>query len=309
MEKTKAVAEFGSIIELVTYFSTEAKCAEYLAIKRWGSNPTCVKCGHSKVYELKGKTKRYKCAKCREQYSIRVGTIFEDSKISLQKWFVAIYLITAHKKGISSLQLSRDLSVTQKTAWFMLHRVRYALGMEPTEQLDNVVEVDETFVGGEEGNKHYTKRDRHNIGGRGKAAVVGMVERGGTLVAKAVPNRTAETLTPLLSNTVKAGSTIHTDEWKGYNRLARVYDHQMVKHGIGEYVRGAVHTNTIEGFWSLLQRSIIGVYHFTSVKHLQKYVDTAVFRYNTRGMSDCGRFGMMLENSAGRLTYKTLIND
>lgn len=309
MESTKTVAQFGSIIELITYFNTEEKCAEYLANKRWNGNPVCPKCGHLQVYELKGKTKRYKCGGCREQFSVRVGTIFEASPIKLQTWFLAVYLVTAHKKGISSLQLGRDLNVTQKTAWFMLHRIRYAMGMEPAEQLDGTVEIDETFVGGKEKNKHANKREGGTQGGKGKSVVMGMVQRNGKLIAMQVPDAEKKTLLPIIHAAIAKGTTICSDEFPAYTSLRRVYDHQTVKHSAEEYVRGAIHTNSIEGFWSLLKRGIIGIYHFTSEKHLQKYVNEFTYRYNTRGSNDCGRFSDMLGNTSGRLTYQTLIHN
>ncbi|MBS1583407.1 MAG: IS1595 family transposase [Bacteroidetes bacterium] len=306
MKTPQSIQGFGSIIELVRYFDTEEKCAEYLAKKRWNGNPVCPKCGSEKVYTLKGKTKRYKCGGCREQFSVRVGTIFEASPIKLQTWFLAVYLVTAHKKGISSLQLSRDLCVTQKTAWFMLHRIRYAMGLEPGEPLDGTVEIDETYVGGKETNKPLSKRREGMMGGKGKAAVLGMLDRDGDVVAKHVPDTEKKTVLPIIHALVTKGTTICTDEFPAYKSLRRVYDHQTVKHGAEEYVRGAIHTNSIEGFWSLLKRGIIGIYHFTSEKHLQRYVDEFVFRYNSRTMNDANRFGDMLENVAGRLTYKTL---
>lgn len=309
MKSPKSIEQFSSVIDLIRHFDTEAKCAEYLAVKRWNGNPVCVKCGHGSVYTLKGKTARYKCAACREQFSVRVGTIFEASPIKLMTWFLAIYLVTAHKKGISSHQLARDLNVTQKTAWFMLHRIRYAMGMEPSEQLDGTVEIDETYVGGKETNKPLSKRAKGMHGGKGKAAVLGMLDRDGALMAFHVPDTEKKTLLPIIKAAVEKGSTICTDEFPGYTSLRRVYDHQTVKHSAEEYVRGAIHTNSIEGFWSLLKRGIVGIYHFTSEKHLQKYVDEFVHRYNTRTMHDSNRFADMLGNVAGRLDYKTLTND
>lgn len=308
MENIKDIKGFNSILELINYFNTEEICAKYLAYQRWDGNPTCPHCDHNKIYELKGKNKRYKCASCRKQFSVRVGTIFEDSKIKLQKWFTAIWLVTSHKKGISSLQLHRDLNVTQKTAWFMLQRIRYALSYDFTDSLDGEVEADETYVGGKNKNRHASKKIPNSQGrsSNDKTAVVGMVERKGLLTASIVENVKSETLSREVIKNVKKSAVLYTDEWLGYNGLKRIYDHSIVKHNKGEYVNGRVHTNTIEGFWSLLKRGIFGIYHFTSKKHLQKYVDEFVFRYNTRDISESFRFQFYLSNCEGKLTYKQL---
>jgi transposase-like protein len=307
METNQQLQGFKSIIEVINFFNSEEKCSDYLAFQKWGDNPTCPYCENNKIYLLKGENKRYKCSACRKQFSVRVGTIFEDSKISLQKWFLAIWIVTSHKKGISSLQLHRDLNVTQKTAWFMLQRIRYALSYDFTDSMNGEVEVDETFVGGKETNKHLNKQSVNTKIGD-KAIVVGMVERGGVVTAKKVENRTAKTLTAEIISVINETATIYTDEHVGYKGLKKVYDHQVVKHKANQYVNGRIHTNTIEGFWSLLKRGIFGIYHFTSKKHLQAYVDEFVFRYNTRDLSESFRFQFYLSQVEGRLTYSKLIS-
>jgi transposase-like protein len=304
--------KFTNLMSLLTYFKDEQVCREYLEQIRWNGQLKCAHkdCQHDKVFKYaNGKT--YKCAKCKRQYSVRVGTIFEDSKIPLQKWFAAIYLITSHKKGISSLQLHRDLGVTQKTAWFLLHRVRTSLGLNVgAEKFTGTCEADETFIGGKNKNRHASKKVKDSQGRsfKDKTPVAGVIERGGELRAKAVPDTTGFNLKSFICKNVKFGSAIHTDEWWGYNGLAAAFQHAIVKHNEGQYVKGDSHTNTLEGFWSLLKRGVVGIYHSMSNKHLQKYIDEFVFRYNTREYSEANRFDLMLNNIATHLTYEQLIN-
>lgn len=305
----KTLTSFTNLINLLTYFSDEKICKEYLENIRWEGKLECPyeDCGHDKVFRC---ANRYKCAKCKRMYSVKVGTIFEDSNIPLQRWFACIYLITAHKKGISSLQLGRDLGVTQKTAWFMLHRVRHSLsGNRGTEKLKGVIEADETFIGGAEANKHKHKRTEGTQGRsvKTKAAVAGLIERGGELRAQKVPDTSGYNLRQFANQNIQFGAKLMTDEWGGYTGLAQAFQHKIVKHNEGEYVNGDTHTNTLEGFWSLLKRGVDGIYHSISSKHLQQYIDEFVFRYNTRTCSERGRFDMMLNNANTRLTYKTLI--
>lgn len=304
--------KFTNLMSLLTYFKDEQICLEYLETIRWNGQLKCAynDCGHDKVFKFSN-GKVYKCAKCKRQYSVRVGTIFEDSKIPLQKWYAAIYLITAHKKGISSLQLHRDLGVTQKTAWYLLHRVRTTLGLNTgTEKLSGVCEADETFIGGQEKNKHKSKKTEGTQGRsvKTKSAVAGVIERGGELRAKKVPDTTGFNLKSFVCRNIKFGSTIHTDEWWGYNGLAAAFKHGVIKHNQGEYVNGETHTNTLEGFWSLLKRGVVGIYHSMSDKHLQRYIDEFVFRYNTRNYSESDRFNVMLNNIGTHISYKQLID-
>jgi transposase-like protein len=297
--------EFKSIRELIKAFPDEATCISHLEQLRWNGDVVSPFDATSKVYTT---ARGFKCKNTGKYFNVRTSTLFDNTKIELQTWFIAIYLITGHKKGISSLQLSRDLNVTQKTAWFMLQRIRNCFGIENNHELDNEVECDESFVGGKNKNRHANKKVANSQGRsfKDKTPVLGMVERNGKLVAKKVVNTQFESLTPQIVKTVKQSAMIYTDEWMGYKNLQKIYDHAFIKHIEGEYVNGRIHTNTIEGFWSLLKRGIIGIYHFTSKKHLQKYVDEFVFRYNTRQISGQTRFNLLLANSNNRLTYNQL---
>lgn len=303
--------KFRTLVELMHYFNDEQVCRNYLELIRWNGTITCPYCSHNKVFKYSD-GKRYKCASCTTQFSVRVGTIFEDSKISLQKWFAAIYLITSHKKGISSLQLHRDLGVTQKTAWYLLHRVRVSLGLETSpEKLKGTVEADETFIGGKEKNKHASKRteDTQGRSTKTKVPVAGVVERGGKVKAKKVSNTGATNLHRFIYENVETKTQLHTDEWYGYSGLNKLYQHNIVKHNDKQYVVGDCHTNTLEGYWSLVKRGCIGIYHSWSAKHLQKYLDEFSFRYNTRKFTENERFNAMLSNIATTLPYKQLISN
>jgi hypothetical protein len=296
--------EVKSVIDLLKAFPDEQSCIDHFEKIRWNGNVVSPFDATSKVYKCKGN--RYQCKNTGKYFNVKTNTLFDNTKMPLQKWFLAIFLVTSHKKGISSLQLGRDLDITQKSAWFMLQRIRACFGAENMNGLDNEVELDETGVGGAEKNKHADKKSDNPW--TAKTTVFGMVERGGKLNATVVPDQTMESLHPEIYKAVSLTATLYTDEHVSYKSLKRVYDHQVVKHNKKEYVRGRVHTNTIEGFWSLLKRGIFGIYHFTSKKHLQKYVDEFVFRYNTRQISTADRMDLMLASMANRTTYKMLIN-
>ncbi len=301
---------YTNFFEFQQVYATNDKCREHLESLRWKDGPRCPHCGHDKYYKFEnGKT--YKCARreCRKKYNVFIGTVFENTKIPLNKWFWAVYIATSHKKGISSAQLARDIFVQQKTAWFMLHRIREMLTPN-NEQFRNTVEIDEAYIGGKERNKHAKKRQKEQQGfGRSgsKTAVLGIVERGHEVYARKVNQTDLETLKPIIESKVEPGATIMTDEWRAYEHLSVKFDHMVIKHSDGIYVAGKIHTNTIEGFWSLLKRGIVGIYHFVSFKHLDAYCNEFTFRYNTRRLNDFQRFELAMVRAAGRrITYKEL---
>lgn len=308
MKPQTQIRDFDSYYELIEYFSTEQKCIEHLATIRWNGKPECPYCQHDHVYHLKGANRRWKCAKCRKHFSVRVGTIFEDSNIPLRKWFLAIYLITSHKKGISSCQLARDLKLTQKSAWFLLHRVRHGFTPEIGLRFTKTVEIDETLVGGRERNKHANKRSRDSIGGfvNAKIPVLGIIERGGKVFAIPVKDIRRKTMLPIVKDLVAGGTKIYTDDNPTYDGLRYPYYHHAVNHSAREYVSGDVHTNNIESFWAIVKRTIYGIYHKVSEKHLAKYINECTFRFNNRELSEGSRFDVLLANSQGRLDYVTL---
>lgn len=304
--------DFKNLKELFQHFSNEDVCREYLENQRWNGKPFCPYCGHSeKIYSIEG-GKRHKCGNkdCHKKFSVTVGTVFENTKIPLSTWFGAIYICTAHKKGISSLQLSRDLSVTQKTAWFMLHRIREMLKQDAPQVLKNTVEIDETYVGGKEGNKHLGKKRgdvvKENLN-PDKTPVIGMVERKGKVYAKKAYRARKTYILPEIGKNVLPGSTIITDDNPVYTTVGTMYNHFVINHSAGKYAIGDVHTNTIEGFWSLLKRGIVGIYHQISYKHTNAYCAEFAYRYNTRDISDALRFQESLPLANGkRLKYEQL---
>lgn len=303
--------KFNSLIQLTQHFSDEKVCREHLENIRWNGNPICPYCGHEKVYRIED-GKRFKCAsnECYKKFSVKVGTIFENSNIPLKIWFVAMYLACNHKKGVSSLQLSRDLGITQKSAWFVLQRIREMLKDKAPQMLKNEVEIDETYIGGKNKNRHAHKKVKGSQGrsAKDKTPVLGIIEREGRIVARSVKNTKSSTIQPIMRASVEIGSTIYTDEWLGYRGLDKSYSHKVVNHGSGEYVNGVIHTNTVEGFWSLLKRGIVGIYHHVSPKHLDRYCDEFTFRYNTRNISQEERFDTAIAQSEGkRLKYNDLV--
>ena len=301
--------DFNSILELVTAFPNDKVCIKHLEELRWNGVVISPFDSSSKVYKCSWG--RYRCKNTSKYFNVKTGTIFDNTKLPLQKWFLGIWLVTWHKKGISSIQLAKDLDITQKSAWFMLQRIRNCFGIDDNDDnLDGDVEIDETYVGWKNKNRHYDKKVPKSQGRsfKDKTPVMWILEREGRLIAKKVEDVTSKTLTREIVRHVKETASIYTDEWLGYKTVKKIYEHNIVNHGSWEYVRGNIHTNTLEWFWGILKRGIIGIYHFTSKKHLQRYVDEFVFRYNTRHMSECERFNKVLANCEFPLTYNQLIH-
>ena len=303
------VTQINSLFELTTAFPDEQSCVDHLRDIRWKDGEFCPHCGCGKIYHFSD-LKTYKCGDCGQRFSIKVGTIFEDTKLPLRKWFMAIWLITNHPKGIASTTLAKDLNVTQKTAWFVMHRLRHASTTKSfSAPLKGEIEADTTYIGGKEKNKHFIDRKGGTQGGSGKAIVLGIVERDGEVRAKHIPNGNAKTIQGELRANVKLGAAILTDEDRAFVGLGKDYLHLAVNHSKGQYVRlgGFVHTNTTESVWALLKRQIIGIHHWVSPKHLDRYVHEMTWRLNRRDLKVGARMNDLFSCVEGRLTYKELI--
>ena len=296
-----------TLIEAIRYFSDLDVATEFVATLRWPDGPECPSC-EGKEHSFLTTRRLWKCKACKKQFSVKVGTIFEDSPIPLDKWLAAIWLIANAKNGISSHELGRSIGLTQKSAWFVLHRIRLAMQTGTFKKMKGEVEVDETFIGGLSRNMHKDVRKR-KITVRGiqdKAKVMGLLERGGEVRAQVVPNVQRKTLDPKVRENVEPGSAIFTDAHAAYSKLGDEYRHAVVDHAV-EYVRGQVHTNGMENFWALLKRGLKGTYVSVEPFHLFRYLDEQVYRFNSRKVTDLGRFALVLQRVAGRrLTYDGL---
>lgn len=300
-----------TLAEAICYFADPEVAFEFMVALRWPNGVTCPRCESDKVKFLP-KWHRWQCNGCRQQFTVKVGTIFEDSPLGLDKWLPALWLIGNCKNGVSSYEIGRALGVTQKTAWFMLHRIRLAMQGEGFDKFGGSVEADETFIGGRARFMHQNKRKRviKGTGGLGKVAVMGLLNRHGkghsTVRVSVVPDRTAGTLHARIRQNVKAGSKLYTDAHTGYEGLDAEYIHGVIDHS-ESYVKGQIHTNGLENFWSLLKRALKGTYVSVEPFHLFRYLDEQVFRFNNRKDNDAGRFESMASNVIGkRVTYKVL---
>jgi transposase-like protein len=297
-----------TLVEAIRYFSDPEMCVQYVAAMRWPDGPICPNCGGVEHSYLT--TRRiWKCKTCKKQFSVKAGSIFEDSAIPLDKWLAAIWLIANAKNGISSHELGRSIGVTQKSAWFMLHRIRLAMQTGDFNKLDGEVEVDETYIGGKARNMHESVRARKigtARGTAGKIIVAGMMEHGGKVRASVVGNTDRATLQRHVRANIAEGSSVYTDTHSGYTGLEADYDHRTVDHA-AQYVNGKVHTNTIENYWSLLKRGLRGTYISVEPFHLFRYLDERAFTFNERHLNDLGRFESVLRAVAGkRLTWAEL---
>lgn len=292
-------------MQAIRYFSDPDVCVQFVASLRWeDGKPVCPRC-EGMDHSFLTTRRLWKCKACKKQFSVKVGTIFEDSPLGLDKWLCAIWLIANSKNGVSSHELGRSIGVTQKSAWFMLHRIRLAMQTGSFNKFDGEVEVDETFIGGKARNMHARIRKQKitGTGGTDKTIVVGTLERGtdgpSQVRAEVVPDRSFRELGAHVYEGVEIGATVYTDAWAPYKALGKDYEHQTIDHA-ETYVDGQISTNGMENFWSLLKRGLHGTYISVEAFHLFRYIDERVFTFNHREADDLGRFSTVVEMAAGR---------
>ena len=303
---------FKGIDDLLKQLPDEKTAAKYWASLRWeNGEPIFPYCFSNSICHFSDGI-RYKCKEkeCKEIFSVRVGTVMEDSKVPIRKWLLAIYLLTESKKGISSIQLAEMIGVTQKTSWFMTHRIRETMKEKSPEILSEIVECDSTFVGGKMKNMHQRKRNElPNKGGfTHMTSVFGMIQRGGKVMTKIVKNESIECVMPIICERVVPNSYIVTDGSLAYKYVSKnEYSHRIVDHGKGEYVRGCWDSNSIESFWATVKRGYVGIYHYWSKQHLHRYMNEYTFRHNLREAGKNAKFNAVIKQSEGQLTWKQLV--
>jgi transposase-like protein len=300
-----------TLIEAIRYFSDPDVCVRFVAELRWPDGPTCPECG-GKDHSYLATRRVWKCKACKKQFSVKVGTIFEDSPLGLDKWLAAIWLIGNAKNGVSSYEIHRSIGVTQKSAWFMLHRIRLAMQAGTFQLMSGEIEADETFIGGKARNMHKSRRERmiQGRGAVGKSVVMGLLERHTDKASQVRTKHVTDTRKPTLHAEIKAnvavGSELFTDALRSYDGLDAAYAHEVIDHAEA-YAKGKVHTNGLENYWSLLKRCVRGTYIRPTPFHLFRYLDEQAFRFNEREGNDGDRFRQVTVGIAGkRLTYKRL---
>lgn len=302
--------ETVSLYQFFQRFPNEETARQYFENNRWAGEVSCPHCGSLSVAPVKDmKPMPYRCRDCRQHFSVRTGTVLAESRLPLHKWLMAIYMMTTARKGIPSTQMARELGITQKSAWFLAQRIRETWMVISEDDMGPDLQVDETYIGGKEANKHANKRLHQGRGATGKTAVIGILETNGRVRAEPIGHLTKTYLQRFVRANAKEGATVTTDSFRSYNGLSDAYTHKTVNHSVGEYVRDQAHTNGIESFWALLKRGHYGIFHSMSGKHLHRYVNEFAFRHNTKQVGTMGFIEATVGRMVGkRLTYKELIN-